>query len=853
VEAYASMVTAFRAQGSLTKEKRRMLQELCSMLGISEERHKAEVRRVVNDEHLHTIAERLFGSNTATEWAIEGRRILPLVNRLVPQTVFTEIANTVASSQIARNASLPLPGKTGSKMSNGTETMACRKRKEHIISDSSISPQKMSAMDSHFFRSLHHHDCQNSGISEQVPDVSVSSENFPVSETGTPNSSSVTDSSLQRTISTVAPTHPTQAALTIAKSKHQILKSSSTFSNFDHLNSNLASKGVSLSPIPVISHEEHVSTASDVVKSLSDTKITPRPLSSLSSMKSSTIVIPTNLTSSSTSSSSDRISTSSSTISQNKYLSHIRTKPSGHTRQNLPAGLGIKLTPQSQISQRVTVSPKSSSVQVKPDNATIFTRKTTSVIFPTSMSSDNSTSQFPQTISNDLTITKTPIIKPSPKPESQAVVNQQSVSKQSTIGKNMPKTSTTTVTTSYTYATTTLASTCISRPLFSSKGGSKTLSPVIFNVATTSCAPHQTNMKTAAVIQSESTKPAAQLITKSTTIGISPNHLKINTANPQTIQYRNDGGLVRSARIVNISQPVGARLPCAISSSTFSAIGLSSSPTALRVTLPAGTLNTTNSIRVTSQTKPNVIVVHKAQMWPRQPTAAVFMSSVPSKKLSNDVQEAVTQKADKSKPSGIKPIPRAIIPPRPQSPVVSITPIKSSETNPVSQSSTTQLENSTSDTQNVKSSDNNNEMQCKKNLLADVMEASGILDGNTIDKSSKDKTSTIKSNKEISNMSNHQSIEIRVSEVCHTNSSTSDAISRLSESNASKVDITSNKGDSVLSIQIDRSGKDVSKQVPVEALPKDSENTVFLSSHSMNENLKSNMVSTSQKEVTKDS
>lgn len=98
---------------------------------------------------------------------------------------------------------------------------------------------------------------------------------------------------------------------------------------------------------------------------------------------------------------------------------------------------------------------------------------------------------------------------------------------------------------------------------------------------------------------------------------------------------------MRSARIVNLSQPVGSRLPCAISPSAISALGLASNLTssALRVTLPAGSLNTSTSMRVPAAAKPNVIVVHKAQMWPRtQQGAAVIMSSAASlPKISNDV------------------------------------------------------------------------------------------------------------------------------------------------------------------------------------------------------------------------
>ena len=56
LEAYSSVVTVLRAQGDLTKERRKVLQDLSHLLNISVERHKAEVRRAVNDELLSTLA-----------------------------------------------------------------------------------------------------------------------------------------------------------------------------------------------------------------------------------------------------------------------------------------------------------------------------------------------------------------------------------------------------------------------------------------------------------------------------------------------------------------------------------------------------------------------------------------------------------------------------------------------------------------------------------------------------------------------------------------------------------------------------------------------------------------------------
>ncbi|TRY89023.1 hypothetical protein DNTS_012957, partial [Danionella cerebrum] len=107
LEAYAGVISALRAQGDLNKDKKDLLGELTRVLSISTERHRAEVRRAVNDERLTTIAHH--------EWAIEGRRLVPLMPRLVPQTAFSVMANAVANATAQQNASLPLPADTANK------------------------------------------------------------------------------------------------------------------------------------------------------------------------------------------------------------------------------------------------------------------------------------------------------------------------------------------------------------------------------------------------------------------------------------------------------------------------------------------------------------------------------------------------------------------------------------------------------------------------------------------------------------------------------------------------------------------------------------------------------------------
>ncbi|KAL1267226.1 hypothetical protein QQF64_002901, partial [Cirrhinus molitorella] len=115
LEAYAGVISALRAQGDLTKDKKELLGELTRVLSISTERHRAEVRRAVNDERLTTIAYHMSGPNSSSEWSIEGRRLVPLMPRLVPQTAFTVMANAVANATAHQNASLLLPAETANK------------------------------------------------------------------------------------------------------------------------------------------------------------------------------------------------------------------------------------------------------------------------------------------------------------------------------------------------------------------------------------------------------------------------------------------------------------------------------------------------------------------------------------------------------------------------------------------------------------------------------------------------------------------------------------------------------------------------------------------------------------------
>ncbi|ERE78217.1 BRCA2-interacting transcriptional repressor EMSY isoform X14 [Cricetulus griseus] len=115
LEAYAGVISALRAQGDLTKEKKDLLGELSKVLSMS-------------------------GPNSSSEWSIEGRRLVPLMPRLVPQTAFTVTANAVANAAVQHNASLPVPAETASKEGVSCSDEDEKPRKRRRTNSSSSSP-----------------------------------------------------------------------------------------------------------------------------------------------------------------------------------------------------------------------------------------------------------------------------------------------------------------------------------------------------------------------------------------------------------------------------------------------------------------------------------------------------------------------------------------------------------------------------------------------------------------------------------------------------------------------------------------------------------------------------------------
>lgn len=61
---------------------------------------------------LYSKSYRLAGPNTEVEWAIEGRRLVPLMPRLPPQTPYTALASRMALVYYGINATMPPPAST---------------------------------------------------------------------------------------------------------------------------------------------------------------------------------------------------------------------------------------------------------------------------------------------------------------------------------------------------------------------------------------------------------------------------------------------------------------------------------------------------------------------------------------------------------------------------------------------------------------------------------------------------------------------------------------------------------------------------------------------------------------------
>ncbi|KAM7352968.1 uncharacterized protein ACRADG_005299 [Cochliomyia hominivorax] len=137
LESYSQVISVFRAQGGLSDAKAKLLEELRGIFHISNERHRAEARRVANDEQLATIAEAISGPNTWQEWSREGRRPYPMLPRVAPQTALALLANNVAEETAQENAKLPYPAETADAIREEQQQIERKKSLEATVERSS--------------------------------------------------------------------------------------------------------------------------------------------------------------------------------------------------------------------------------------------------------------------------------------------------------------------------------------------------------------------------------------------------------------------------------------------------------------------------------------------------------------------------------------------------------------------------------------------------------------------------------------------------------------------------------------------------------------------------------------------
>uniref|UniRef100_A0A1I8PLB1 ENT domain-containing protein n=1 Tax=Stomoxys calcitrans TaxID=35570 RepID=A0A1I8PLB1_STOCA len=150
LESYSQVISVFRAQGGLSDAKAKLLEELRGIFHISNERHRAEARRVANDEQLATIAEAISGPNTWQEWSREGRRPYPMLPRVAPHTALALIANNIAEDATNENAKLPYPAETGDavKEENNAErerTIDSLDRNNYVVTSDPFKVPKIPA------------------------------------------------------------------------------------------------------------------------------------------------------------------------------------------------------------------------------------------------------------------------------------------------------------------------------------------------------------------------------------------------------------------------------------------------------------------------------------------------------------------------------------------------------------------------------------------------------------------------------------------------------------------------------------------------------------------------------------
>ncbi|CAF1088653.1 unnamed protein product [Adineta ricciae] len=95
VNSYSQIIAAFRAQGDLTEDQSNILPVLQNTLGISRERHTAEIKRALYDEQLAEIATSINSSCDTDNWEVEAGNNCPTVVHRPPDTNNVQLAEQV--------------------------------------------------------------------------------------------------------------------------------------------------------------------------------------------------------------------------------------------------------------------------------------------------------------------------------------------------------------------------------------------------------------------------------------------------------------------------------------------------------------------------------------------------------------------------------------------------------------------------------------------------------------------------------------------------------------------------------------------------------------------------------------
>ncbi|KAF2895391.1 hypothetical protein ILUMI_10786 [Ignelater luminosus] len=107
LDAYANMLAALRAQGPPTSDKLKLLKDIGTALRIPQERCKAEIRKVILDERLNTIAYFTCGQlETADEWIKEADEVAEsasLSNEQLPVPALPDRKRAAPVSQVQQN------------------------------------------------------------------------------------------------------------------------------------------------------------------------------------------------------------------------------------------------------------------------------------------------------------------------------------------------------------------------------------------------------------------------------------------------------------------------------------------------------------------------------------------------------------------------------------------------------------------------------------------------------------------------------------------------------------------------------------------------------------------------------